>query len=449
MHQQHHHQQQEQQQLTNFQIQQQQQSQTTTNHSNFGDLHFPKQTQHVDDDQDVVEVDGTAETQKMVADLSDEFKVSKPRKRQSQQIQQRSEIQQTNNNNNCKHNSMEGNYGAQSSSTANKCCVEHFSCVKPANANGTHTCYAGAFKTNIELVESRCIVQNSEGAMRLNVPAAVQTAESGPISVTNDPDIGGVDISRTSGTLLGTVMPQGSLTIHVNQSDHLNGQKHQDVVNHASGVSIVNCYRAVPVQIVNSAISEAVVQIVNKSNDKCDINKIVETKKIEEGNEVIGELPSEPNLEDLRNTNNNNNNQPRTFTSTEAQTDSLQDQQGSNPSNIDVPSTSILSQSSQPILSQTEAQLLREQRRRDRRERRIARNARQQHIHPAPSMRPPFEILPDILHSHVPPPYTTLPIGTAAPPVPPPVLVPSIITPLPVGPPDDSRYTFPLPIMRR
>uniref|UniRef100_A0A182K6U9 Uncharacterized protein n=1 Tax=Anopheles christyi TaxID=43041 RepID=A0A182K6U9_9DIPT len=103
----------------------------------------------------------------------------------------------------------------------------------------------------------------------------------------------------------------------------------------------------------------------------------------------------------------------------------------------------------------------REHRRRERRERRQARN-RLQHIHPleqppAPLHRspPPIEIIPDILHSHLPPPYTTLPMGAS--------LIPQMIpanavaaaaaaaaaAAIPVRAADDCRYTFPIPIMRR
>ncbi|XP_058123143.1 uncharacterized protein LOC131294186 [Anopheles ziemanni] len=102
----------------------------------------------------------------------------------------------------------------------------------------------------------------------------------------------------------------------------------------------------------------------------------------------------------------------------------------------------------------------REHRRRERRERRMARN-RLQHIHPlepppppgGPGLHhrspPPIEIIPDILHSHLPPPYTTLPMGAS--------LIPQMIpansaaaavAAIPVRAADDCRYTFPIPIMR-
>lgn len=114
-----------------------------------------------------------------------------------------------------------------------------------------------------------------------------------------------------------------------------------------------------------------------------------------------------------------------------------------------------------------DAQQSREQRRRERRERRQPRNGRQSHCHVANqsmhSHPSNCEILPDILHNHIPPPYTTLPMPlpthcqinaaatvlTQTPPQsvlvpgPPAALIPAI------GFDDDGRYTFPLPIMRR
>lgn len=114
-------------------------------------------------------------------------------------------------------------------------------------------------------------------------------------------------------------------------------------------------------------------------------------------------------------------------------------------------------------------QQAREQRRRERRERRQPRGSRQSHCHAsttAPSMHSPLsnsEILPDVLHNHIPPPYTTLPMpmpthcqlntsaavltqsppSTVLVPGPPAALIPAI------GFGDDARYTFPLPIIRR
>lgn len=103
---------------------------------------------------------------------------------------------------------------------------------------------------------------------------------------------------------------------------------------------------------------------------------------------------------------------------------------------------------------------VREQRRRERRERRQARQ-RAQHGHHhaavpvhqrsatgvrasngAEPSRTSYEILPDIINNHLPPPYTTLPIQ------PPPIHSPVTISPVPVVV-DDCRFSFPIPIIRR
>jgi hypothetical protein len=100
---------------------------------------------------------------------------------------------------------------------------------------------------------------------------------------------------------------------------------------------------------------------------------------------------------------------------------------------------------------------VREQRRRERRERRQARQRAQHgHHHAAPVHQRPtgvragngvepsrtsYEILPDIINNHLPPPYTTLPLQ-------PPIHSPLTISPVPVVV-DDCRFSFPIPIIRR
>lgn len=105
---------------------------------------------------------------------------------------------------------------------------------------------------------------------------------------------------------------------------------------------------------------------------------------------------------------------------------------------------------------------VREQRRRERRERRQARQ-RAQHGHhhlTAPvhqrlttgvrtgngvePSRTSYDILPDIINNHLPPPYTTLPLQTPAMPI----HSPLTISPVPVVV-DDCRFSFPIPIIRR
>ena len=126
-----------------------------------------------------------------------------------------------------------------------------------------------------------------------------------------------------------------------------------------------------------------------------------------------------------------------------------------------------------------ESQTFREQRRRERRERRQARQ-RAQHMHHVttpvhhqqqqhqrilnagnrivnglPLTRNNYEILPDLINNHLPPPYTTLPlhlppIPSSAPPSSAPPMVPTInvTTSVPVIV-DDCRFTFPIPVIRR
>lgn len=107
-----------------------------------------------------------------------------------------------------------------------------------------------------------------------------------------------------------------------------------------------------------------------------------------------------------------------------------------------------------------ESQTFREQRRRERRERRQARQRAQHHHVTAPvhhrittgvrsfnvaePSRTSYEILPDIINNHLPPPYTTLPLQISAPPI----HSPLTISPVPVVV-DDCRFSFPIPIIRR
>ncbi|KAG8273420.1 hypothetical protein J6590_021384 [Homalodisca vitripennis] len=133
---------------------------------------------------------------------------------------------------------------------------------------------------------------------------------------------------------------------------------------------------------------------------------------------------------------------PRTFTSTEAQTD-------------DVIVDTIRVPSGNPN---------REQRRRERRERRQQRRLAN-HLHPHqtpdPSLWPPIsepmvDRLPDILNSHLPPPYSTLPMGLPPPPQhvhPPPPIPPPMPPPIPVTtvpgspPPQAGGLRFPFAIV--
>lgn len=377
-----------------------------------------------------------------------------------------------------------------------------------------------------------------------------------------------------NGTLIGIAHHQPSVTIQVNQNSqqqqqqqhHQNQQQCSNGVNQLNGVISINCYRAMPVHIVNngsnlqninnlnnnqnsSNTNECINSNINNNNnnsddhisnqinvnanmsvksEKCDIECINEdTNSMLNTSGIQSEFVNSSNLNISCNlsssgsssgcNNNNNNNNissnsnnssndtnstshvQRTYISAETQTNvdvvkvvgrsnkNHQQQPNSLTDNalIDfsqsIPDTTVtvppIATDSKPTSNahgrrggssgNTDGQLSqREQRRRERRERRQARNARQQHVHLSnqsmelQSHHSNCEILPDILHSHVPPPYTTLPmpthcqINTAAsvltqsPSTS--VLVPGTPSALiPVGISDDGRYTFPLPIMRR
>lgn len=421
--------------------------------------------------------------------------------------------QQTSNNNN------NNNYWINNSGS-NNCSSSHIQCDYLCCNN--ETC-CNSSTTNSGSGSSACMYHfenissggdcNSVQVMRLSVPAAAQgggrhhtsmyVSTPDTAATTNANNVTGNVIEN--GTVMGAIQP--SLTIQINQSPNDYHQSHggidhqlsanfkqqqSNVVNHhTSGISIVNCYRAVPVQIVNNSVnsnncsnnscsntivSDTMVQIVNNNNnnnkviEKCDN---VDEKERNPGDHLIDGIVMANNndncvvdseiiqMDTIRNTMSDNA-ERRTYTSTEAQTDSLPDQSQAIASvqsqslRAATAAVAIVADTSVSIENPSEVQMTREQRRRDRRERRLARNARQQHLHPPIALRSGFEILPDILHSHVPPPYTALSISSQQTPPPPSsssvpsVLVPPIITPLPVvGPTDDGRYSFPLPIIRR
>lgn len=363
-----------------------------------------------------------------------------------------------------------------------------------------------------------------------------------------------------NGTLNGSIVTQPSVSIQVNQNSQppnfsncnsrpLSSDQQSNCVNQLSGViSIVNCYRAVPVHVVNNngsniqnntknsiGIGNISSNIDNNNGDgianfddhisndnqinvsananmsvkseKCDIQCINEDDTNEKlGNRISSEFlnssnhnSSGCNSENITSSTNNNGNShvQRTYISTETQTGGVdvvkigrveRSKNRPHPPNSLTDSSALIdfsptipgTTSVPTVASDTkthhsrrsgsaadpDVQLSREQRRRERRERRQARNARQQHVHPNQSAalqshHSNCEILPDILHSHVPPPYTTLPMPThcqinaAASVLTPSPSSPSGLLPgtpsafIPVGISDDGRYTFPLPIMRR
>ncbi|XP_052873771.1 uncharacterized protein LOC128279089 [Anopheles cruzii] len=330
------------------------------------------------------------------------------------------------------------------------------------------------------------------GAMRLNVPAADPVVAAAVASA-------GTEGSRTS-----VYIPSSSssaLTIQVNRGSVEHGgannrPQHDDVV------SIVSCYRAAggvssppgaapgetavtgggSVTVVSEREADPKGASVSGSSPvargsvakhKSSFEHTVQVSsaaQCEEGTAVVSE-GGEPE----------GTTPHRTYTSTEAQTDAC-----AAPVPVPVPVSvpmltstgmvgggggpGVLLHGLSPVLVGCSAMAgpggsefsTREHRRRERRERRQARN-RMQHIHPLeppggtgpgallhPHRSPPaLEIIPDILHSHLPPPYTTLPLGAT--------MVPAAMIPanaaaaaasIPVRASDDCRYTFPIPIMR-
>ncbi|XP_053686757.1 uncharacterized protein LOC128736305 [Sabethes cyaneus] len=327
--------------------------------------------------------------------------------------------------------------------------------------------------------------------MRLNVPAAPEGSRTS------------VYIPSSEGTMLDSAIthgeggPRPTLTIQVNRVD-TNNQEQNDVVNNASsGVSIVNCYRESPKSAGNPSDKECnkgqdgteesqfFPSDVNSGNlnptviDKNHVNISANAEQMVHVSNTV--VQNDPNLiEHSYNVKNSAKNQTssypqtdidriepagnRTYTSTEAQTDDLQPNVGEIPTPF-IHNPAIipggLVHPPPPVPPTHPATLLltppgsefstREHRRRERRERRQARN-RMQHVHPMdqppppPTMLrpPPIEIIPDILHSHLPPPYTTLPMGATVLPAP-------ILPAVPVhhrGAADDCRYSFPIPIIR-
>lgn len=187
----------------------------------------------------------------------------------------------------------------------------------------------------------------------------------------------------------------------------------------------VNFYRAVPVNVVSNVPTISCLNSVQESGNNVSNVHIVQAMPSVSTSQVT----VKPEVK------------TRTFTSTEAQTDDT-----------------TVGHLVQPQPS------TREQRRRERRERRHQRRLNTSHQHPPgvsgvampPPPLPGAERLPDLLNSHLPPPYTTLP-GAAvpvpgppppAPPPPPPMtyqvpLVPGPPPPVPLPAATGFRFSFP------
>uniref|UniRef100_A0A182R0T5 Uncharacterized protein n=1 Tax=Anopheles farauti TaxID=69004 RepID=A0A182R0T5_9DIPT len=324
-------------------------------------------------------------------------------------------------------------------------------CVRQANA-ATSTSVRRAddgFRGELDRVDqqqqNKATSPHRVPAMRLNVPAAglaegSRTSVYIPSTVADGVGVGGVG---------GSILP--ALTIQVNRLDPNNQQQNDVVNNAASGVSIVSCYRA-----ASATGGPAVVQMEDCGGpEEGDAPKCIRAPGGDRDRVLGVAVPKERAEEKKR---------------TKIDDDLVADSGGVNTSDVNLSPEQMVQVSSVEERLNVAGDVefsTREHRRRERRERRQARN-RLQHIHPleppgpapgpGPNLLhrspPPIEIIPDILHSHLPPPYTTLPMGAS--------LIPQMIpanavaaaaaaaaaSAIPVRAADDCRYTFPIPIMR-
>lgn len=382
--------------------------------------------------------------------------------------------------------------------SCNATCANEFSCVQVLDQSRTNV-VAGSQnflnpnkkKLNKFIVESTLGGHNNM-TMRLNVsatdvtPIASDSISSGNTNENNNTMNGNsIYVSDVATTVLMDNSTINSCTNNNNDNNNSGQGSLMIPVNQVSGVSIVSCYRAVPVQIVNNNNNNNPTNLINHNPKENDDEKIIKYDDLEidsknqnakENNKIgknseeiqinakknisiienVNQILSDPNQEsDNNNKNKDSKNhtlkmEQRIYITAEAQIER---------NNLNVIETATLNPLSANATPQTQDQVealmssTREQRRRERRERRAARN-RMAHLHAgnmplhitanaisSSNARPQsFEIVPDLLHSHLPPPYTTLPLQPAA------IITP---VPVPVGAVDNCRYSFPLPIIRR
>lgn len=261
-----------------------------------------------------------------------------------------------------------------------------------------------------------------------------------------------------------TAVAKPVLTIQVNQNSNENANNNSNSNNNL--VNIVSCFRAYPTingieNIVHNSGSSVANVSVNRNycNDESVNNEnnqnIVNVIKCEDLNEI--------SVDTSTNANSNVDYQNMALDST-----TTRDRVGL------IETTKIENSTQENVINQVESTSLkdtqqREQRRRERRERRQARQRAAQHgqhrhhqigVHQRggnnrggvngveqPSSRASYEMLPDIINNHLPPPYTTLPLHQL-PPHPAMHSPPIIAAPVPVVV-DDCRFSFPIPIIRR
>lgn len=373
--------------------------------------------------------------------------------------------------------------------------TNEFSCVQVvdeirSNAGVAHRDYYSVIQQQQKKL-NKFIVESTLGGctgMRLNVPAVNMTTSTTIISndtVNNCNDNNNTHhfyVSSSSSTTATTVLSDVTSTIGLdNRNNSGQGSLTIPVNQQTSSVNIVNCYRTVPVQLVNTIQSENDIENVikesasKKENNMCDIIEVEDdssakgksSKDLKLSSSIIN-ISTIENINQITSENDkdNNKNNPKGVFDTSKLEQSIYIS-GSDQTNVDA-----INSVHDPIIVQENTvlsspiQTSREQRRRDRRERRAARN-RMAHIHAMHSQataavaqmhqmsghaiigssqgRPvsgTFEIIPDLLHSHLPPPYTTLPLQPTA-------TIIATPVPVPVSAVDNCRYSFPLPIIRR
>lgn len=237
---------------------------------------------------------------------------------------------------------------------------------------------------------------------------------------------------QASGNLRGTSEPPHPINItHVSDNRSVQALVPQNELNCDENCRIpplpnvsninVNCYRAVPINVVSTVPTiNCLNSIENTGNNVSNVH-IVQAMPTTIPSISLTTVKPTQNLE-VR---------ARTFTSTEAQTDDTN-------VNVNIPQS-------------------REQRRRERRERRHQRRLNQTNHQHIAGNQFSTDRLPDLLNSHLPPPYATLPPSSpvAAPVVtpvamPPPgvlpyqvPLVPGPPPPIPVAAPTGFRFSFP------
>ncbi|XP_070500980.1 putative uncharacterized protein DDB_G0286901, partial [Chironomus tepperi] len=243
---------------------------------------------------------------------------------------------------------------------------------------------------------------------------------------------------------------------------NINGVNHQNPSKSIKRDDLNEICVADQIVISNSNVdyhNKTLDSITNQPNDKIGlISMEIENEKRNNNNAVAGTSINENVINQITIVSNECNETAATTTATDNNVESVNNQNENCGSSCKVEAT------------------FREQRRRERRERRQARQRAQHghrhHVSVHHSNRPNgvpnnsnsrglngvervisgYEMLPDIINNHLPPPYTTLPLfplhtPAPVPPPPPPIQQPQLIAPAPIVV-DDCRFSFPIPIIR-